>query len=151
MEADVRVRVPVLANDPGQRLVYVDAQLLVELARERLLDALSGLELAARELPPSGVGLAGRALAEQDRAVGTNQDADGDIDEIGGIGARRAGVGDACDAHGRPWVQLRLRPRGDFGAAVAAARGTVPALRARRPAQSFANCQATRPEREPRS
>ena len=46
-----------------------DAQLLLELAGERLFEALAGFDLPAGELPFEGMRLVGRALSDQDFAV----------------------------------------------------------------------------------
>ncbi len=111
VELDVRVRVDVLLHDPGRGATHDDAELLDELARERVARRLARLELPARELPVARVGLARGALREQHAAVGAHDDR--------GRDARHA------HRQGRR-------------------------LNASCPAQSFANCQATRPERDPR-
>jgi hypothetical protein len=52
----------------------------VEFARERRSHTFTGLDLAARELPPSGVGLAFGALGKQERTIRAAQDPHGHLD-----------------------------------------------------------------------
>src|SRR6185295_5393670 len=65
------VRIGEHARDPGIGLADIDAELLVQLARQRLRCRLAGLDLAAGKLPVAGVHLAGGTLREQERAVRT--------------------------------------------------------------------------------
>lgn len=73
------------AGDPG-----ADAELLVELADQRFLRRLAGLDLAAGKFPEAGELLAGGALGEQDAAVGVEKRAGGDEQDrpgaFGGLG-----------------------------------------------------------------
>ena len=78
----MRVRIAVLLDEPGRGVRDADAELLVELARERLVDGLARLELAARELPVARVGLARGAGTEKHLAVLANEHADGDINNL---------------------------------------------------------------------
>ncbi len=66
-----------------------DAELLVQLARERGDDGLAGFELAARELPPARIDLARRPRREQEPSRGIDQHADRDVDDVA-VGARVA-------------------------------------------------------------
>jgi hypothetical protein len=69
IEPHVPVRVDVLAREPWVGALDVDAELLVQLARQGLLRRLAGFDLAARELPIARVYLARGALRQQERAV----------------------------------------------------------------------------------
>ena len=75
------MRVRVAAHDPRRRDDGLQAEFLVQLARERLRDRLAGLELAAGELPPAGVRLAGDTLPDEHRAIVAQHHADGDVDD----------------------------------------------------------------------
>ena len=91
MQPHVSVLVNVLPHHPRLRGQHVDVQLLFQLAHGRLCSIFTGFELAARELPPAFIGLAGRTLAQQDLPIRTHQDTDGDIDDLGsGHGNRHA-------------------------------------------------------------
>jgi len=79
MQTHGGVRVDEHAGDPGVRALDLHAQLLADLARERMLDRLAGLDLTAGELPVARVDLVHGALPEQYRAVGTDQHRHGDI------------------------------------------------------------------------
>src|SRR5205814_10289476 len=81
VQADARVRVVDARVLPRLRIDDVDAQLLVQLARQRGDDRLAALELAARKLPPAGVHLARRPRREQEAPAPVDQDADGDVDD----------------------------------------------------------------------
>ena len=58
MELDVRMRIDEALDEPRRRAANGEAQLLGELAVERVARRFAGLELAARELPVAGIGLA---------------------------------------------------------------------------------------------
>src|SRR6185437_3661370 len=60
IEPHVCMRIVVFERMPAVARVDVDAQFLVQFARERRLDRLAGLELAARKLPVTFIRLAGR-------------------------------------------------------------------------------------------
>jgi hypothetical protein len=60
MQPHVGVRIDELAGDPRRVAVGLDAELLVELAHQRLRRGLARLDLAAGEFPVAGVGLAFR-------------------------------------------------------------------------------------------
>src|SRR6185503_5822510 len=75
------VLVDMHAADPWVRRLHVDPQFLVQLALERALGGLAGLDLAAGKLPPAGVDLAGRALREQETAVRPLDDRSGNVDD----------------------------------------------------------------------
>ncbi|KAF1056365.1 MAG: hypothetical protein GAK41_00005 [Burkholderia gladioli] len=75
---------------------HVNAELLVQFARERGLDAFARFELAARKLPIALVRLAGRTLREQITAVGLHQHADGNFRDLA---RRAAGAGFGDRAH----------------------------------------------------
>mgnify|MGYP003493122321 CR=1 FL=1 len=81
MELDVRVRIDVLLHDPGGGTAHDDAELLDELACERVARRLAGLELAARELPVARVRLARGALGEQHLSIGTKDHRGGDAND----------------------------------------------------------------------
>jgi hypothetical protein len=68
------VGVDVFARDPGIGLHDVDADLLMQLAREGLVGRFAGLDLAAGKFPVAGVHLAGWALREEESAVGPLDD-----------------------------------------------------------------------------
>jgi len=59
-----------------------DAQFLVEFADEGGLGGLTGFDLAAREFPETGHGLAGRSLGEEDAAVGVDERDGRDEDDL---------------------------------------------------------------------
>src|SRR5215207_1086793 len=62
-------------------LAYGDAELLVKLADERVLRALAGLHLSARELPQPGERLSLRALRDEHAVVGIDERDRGDEEE----------------------------------------------------------------------
>ena len=64
-----RVRVVVIAREPGIRLLDVDSQLLVQLASERRGRWLAGLDFPAGKLPVARIDLPRRPLAQQEAAV----------------------------------------------------------------------------------
>ena len=74
------VRIGVHAGDPGIRRAGVDAEFLVQLARQGAVGRLARFDLAARELPVAGVDLAGRPPREQEGAVGALDHRRGDLD-----------------------------------------------------------------------
>src|SRR4051812_23127597 len=82
MQHHGRVLVSVHAGDPGIRSRHLDAELLVQLASERDLQVLSGIDLAAGKLPPARVDLARRAPAEEKRAVGALDHRRDDFDHL---------------------------------------------------------------------
>ncbi len=67
-EPHVGVRIVVFERMPEVTSLHVDAEFLVQLARERRLDRFPRLQLAARKLPVAFVRLAGRTLGEQNSA-----------------------------------------------------------------------------------
>jgi hypothetical protein len=67
--------------DQRPRRGQLDAEFLVEFARERASRILAGLDLAAREFPLARIDLVGRTLADQDLAALVAQRAGGDVDE----------------------------------------------------------------------
>ena len=71
VEPHMTMGINVFAGDPWIDRAHIDAELLVQLPRERALGRLAGFDLAAREFPVAGVDLAGRSLREQKAAVGT--------------------------------------------------------------------------------
>src|SRR5437899_1290259 len=62
VELDVRMRVDEFLRDPRRRVRDRDAELLLQLACERMSRGFAGLELAAGEFPIAGIGLADRTL-----------------------------------------------------------------------------------------
>ena len=68
-----------LKGAPRNDGVCLDPQLLVQFAHQRGFDTLTHLELAPRELPITGVGLAIRPLRQQEAAVGAYHDANRDL------------------------------------------------------------------------
>jgi hypothetical protein len=90
VQADVGVRIGEDAGDPGIRALDLDAELLVQLARQRVGGRLARFDLAAGELPPAAVDLAGWPLREQRPAVRADQDRDRNVDRRGHR-LRRAG------------------------------------------------------------
>ena len=82
VQAHVRVLVHVLDAAPGFRAEHPHAQLLHELALQRMEDILARLDFPAREFPVAGIGLALGALAQQHVAVRAHQHADGDVDRF---------------------------------------------------------------------
>ncbi len=82
MQADVGVLIDMLAHDPRIGAHYLDAQFLVQFAHEGRMRRLARLDLAAGEFPVSGVEGVGRALAEQESAVGPGDDRGGDVDDL---------------------------------------------------------------------
>ena len=79
MQADMRMLITMLLHEPREGIGKTDAELLIELARERLMHRFTFLKLAARELPISGPGLALRAGGEKHSTVFADQYADGNI------------------------------------------------------------------------
>ena len=67
---------------PGERLVDRDADLLLQLAAQRLLDGLTRFNLAARKLPVAGIGLADRPGSKQELAIGPQQHTHRDLDRL---------------------------------------------------------------------
>ena len=63
-----------------------DAQFLVKFPRQRLVNAFSGLDLAARKLPPARIGLALGALRKEERTIRAPQDPNSHLDRRSGIG-----------------------------------------------------------------
>src|SRR5205807_1496400 len=84
IQPDVAVRIDVIAREPGIAALDVDAELFVQLARERMLGWLAGFDLAAREFPVAGVDLARRTLRQQKAAVGALDDGRGDLNHFFG-------------------------------------------------------------------
>ena len=76
------VRVDVLARDPGIGAAHVDAELLVQFARERARGRLAGFHFAAGEFPVARVHLAVRALRQQETAVGPLDHRRGDFNHF---------------------------------------------------------------------
>src|SRR5262245_26021628 len=76
------VFVDVHARDPRVGLADTDAELLKELAAQRLGERLALLHLAAGEFPPAGVDLAGRTLCEEKRAVRPLEDGRYDLNHF---------------------------------------------------------------------
>ena len=60
-----RMRVHKVPGDPGRHLGHCDPQLFLELTHQRLGKTFSCLDLAARKLPVTGIGLARRTLRQQ--------------------------------------------------------------------------------------
>ena len=89
MELDVRMRIDEFLHEPGRRAAHDDAELLAELAHQRLLGRLVRFELAARKFPVTGVGLAGRSLREQDVPVAALDDRCGDANDGAQVGRMR--------------------------------------------------------------
>ena len=126
MQPHRRMGIRIDARDPGRGGGDGDAELFGELAAERGARILARLDLSAGKFPVAGIRLALGALREQERAVGPLDHGRGDFGECG---ARR-----------------------HFPAVENGARHHFTVLhRFFLPAQSRANCHATRPEREPRS
>ena len=73
------VHVPQADQRPGRG--HPDAELLAQLADERLLHGLKGLHLAAGKFPLARVELVGGPLADQDFAARVAQGAGGDVQE----------------------------------------------------------------------
>ena len=69
-------------GEPRRVAVGHDAELLGELAHQRLRRALARLDLAAGEFPVAGVGLAFRTAAEQEAAVGLQDDGGRRFDDL---------------------------------------------------------------------
>jgi hypothetical protein len=80
VEFDLELRISVQVADQRAGGLDGDAELLVELARQRGLAGLAGVNLAAREFPGAGQALAGRALGDQHAAVGSLENGGDDVD-----------------------------------------------------------------------
>ena len=78
MQLDVRVRIDEALDQPRRGAAHREAEFLVQFAVQRGARRLARLELAAGKLPVAGVDLAGRALRQQDLAVGADDDGGGD-------------------------------------------------------------------------
>ncbi len=78
VKLDVGVRIDEPLHQPRRGAPDADAELLGELAFERVARRLARLELAAGKLPITGVRLPRRALREQHAAVGAHDDRGGD-------------------------------------------------------------------------
>jgi hypothetical protein len=74
VEPHLSVLVVVGPRDPGIGFLHVDAEFFVQFARERCRQRFARFHLAAGELPPAGVYLAGWALRQQERTVGPFDD-----------------------------------------------------------------------------
>jgi hypothetical protein len=81
------MRIVVLGGLPDLHRADGDAQLLMELAPQRLLDRFARLDLAAGELPVARIGLALGAGGQQQRLVfPADQDADGHLGVLARLG-----------------------------------------------------------------
>jgi hypothetical protein len=80
VEVDGEFGVLVAQADQRPRLGDGDAEFLAQLARERGVRLLAGLDLAARELPLARIDLGPRPLANQDFALRVAQRAGGDVE-----------------------------------------------------------------------
>src|ERR1700674_2439919 len=128
IELYVRMRIAIALHQPRHGTRDADPQLFVELAYQRIVGRFAGFEFPARKLPVAGVGCPRQALREQHSAVVANED-------------RRR---DAQDGSFKAVTHLRWRR------ALLTRVTPLPARRPRAPARSRANCQATRPLRDPR-
>ena len=88
VELDVRVRIDEMLDHPRRGAQDGKAELLDQLARERGGRRFAGLELAARKFPVAGVGLARRALRQQDAARGVEDDGGGNAGQRGTASGR---------------------------------------------------------------
>ena len=154
-----RMRIGEYAGDPAAGTHHTYAQFFGEFASQRGFERFAGFHLAARKFPIAGVYLVGRPAGEQDFAVGANEDGGNDFNDGGHGGgaeqnphcaspapARVTGPG-VSDRKRRAVRQCFIRPG---GARPGRFSGCAVAGYFFRPAQSRANCQATRPLRAPR-
>jgi len=74
------------ARDPRVCGLDRNAQFLMQLAAQRMIRRLAGLDLAAGEFPIACPDFAGGALGEQEGAVGALQDGGGNFDDFCGFG-----------------------------------------------------------------
>ncbi|KAG1441127.1 hypothetical protein G6F57_018801 [Rhizopus arrhizus] len=81
-QADRRVRVDVHVGDPLARLRDADADFFLQFTGQRLQHGFTRLELAARQFPPARPWLAFGPLAQQQHAVGAQDQAGGDVDDL---------------------------------------------------------------------
>ena len=82
IEQHLLIRIIVAHLDQRLRRGNYDAQLLQQLTRQRRLDALTSLDLAARKFPQPTLVLVERALGDQYAPVGTTNDGCGDMDSF---------------------------------------------------------------------
>ncbi|MCY1201351.1 hypothetical protein D9M72_128060 [compost metagenome] len=133
------VRVGVHVGDPGARLRDSDADFFLQFARQRLQHGFARFELAARQFPPAGPGLAFRALAQQQHAVRAQDQAGGDVDDL----LRHAGPPSRARI-GRPRGPSASRARSSTaGPRCATARSALPGSPVR--AASGRRCPGSRP------
>ncbi len=93
MQTHLLLRVGVFLRHPRIHAVGIDAEFLVQLARQRLLHRLAGLDFSPGEFPVTLPRLARRALRQQHASVRALQHRDGDIEHLPVSGH---GVHDAC-------------------------------------------------------
>ena len=77
-----RMGISEYASNPRIRGLDLDAQFLMQLTVQRVVRRLAGLDLAAGEFPVTGPDFSGRALCEEEGAVGALQDGGGDLDDF---------------------------------------------------------------------
>ncbi len=77
-----RVGVGKHAGDPRIRGLDLDPQFLAQLAHQRMVGRLAGLDLATGEFPIAGPDFIGRALGEEEGTVWTLQDDGGNFDDL---------------------------------------------------------------------
>ena len=83
-----RMRIGEHAGNPRVRGLDLDPQFLAQLAHQRMVRCLARLDLAAGEFPIAGPDFIGRALGEEEGAVGALQDGGGNFDDFCVFGLR---------------------------------------------------------------
>src|ERR1700694_2331810 len=141
------VRIGKDACDPRVGAPHVDAELLVELARERPDGRLAGLELPAREFPVAGIDFPRRPLRQQERAVAALDHRRRDFDHFSV--SWNAGLPNPSRT-GKPLARFSSRVAAPLAAPLRAPPPS-PSRRSRTSSANARRCGDTRPGRRDRT